>query len=282
VRCIAVGRSSVKTEVVDHLQVGEYWEENAGTWTQLSRAGYDTYRDYLNTPAFLGLLPSVSGLRGLDVGCGEGHNTRLLGGLGARMVALDISRRFLVAAAQLERLAPLGIGYLRASAHKIPLASESVDFATAFMSLMDMPELDAVLVEICRVVRPGGFLQFSIEHPCTATPVTGWHLDREGRRVGRIIGGYFAEECYVSEWGPFSSAPSELREGKAPFRIPRFPRTLSSWVTSLLDAGFTIEAMAEPRASNDAIAEYPKLAATQNIPFFLHIRCRKPAARTDS
>ena len=42
------------------------------------RAGYDHYRDGLNTPAFLAMLPETRGLSGLDIGCGEGHNTRLL------------------------------------------------------------------------------------------------------------------------------------------------------------------------------------------------------------
>jgi trans-aconitate methyltransferase len=40
--------------------------------------GHDIYRDHLNTPAFFAMLPDVEGLAGLDIGCGEGHNTRLL------------------------------------------------------------------------------------------------------------------------------------------------------------------------------------------------------------
>ena len=38
------------------------------------------------------MLPDVRGLLGLDIGCGEGHNTRLLAGRGARVVAVDIAR----------------------------------------------------------------------------------------------------------------------------------------------------------------------------------------------
>ena len=45
------------------------------------------YRDYLNTPAFFKMLPDVAGLIGLDVGYGEGHNTRLLAELGTQMTA---------------------------------------------------------------------------------------------------------------------------------------------------------------------------------------------------
>ena len=37
------------------------------------------------------MLPDVRGLAGLDIGCGEGHNTRLLAGRGARLTAIDIS-----------------------------------------------------------------------------------------------------------------------------------------------------------------------------------------------
>ena len=53
---------------MDHEEVGRYWNENADVWTELVRAGYDHYRDGLNTPAFFEMLPEVEGLYGLDVG----------------------------------------------------------------------------------------------------------------------------------------------------------------------------------------------------------------------
>ena len=69
---------------MDDREVGRMWEGNAEVWTRLARQGYDVYRDHLNTPSFLAMLPEVSGLRGLDIGCGEGNNTRLVAGRGAR------------------------------------------------------------------------------------------------------------------------------------------------------------------------------------------------------
>ena len=60
--------------------------------------------------------------------------------------------------------------YGRASVAELPFEDAGFDFAVAFMSLMDMPEVERVLAEVFRVVRPGGFLQFSIEHPCFTTP----------------------------------------------------------------------------------------------------------------
>ncbi|HEX6710470.1 MAG TPA: methyltransferase domain-containing protein [Rubrobacter sp.] len=48
------------------------------------------------------------------------------------------------------------------------LPFDEATFATAFMSLMDIPE--RVLAEVFRVLRPGGFFQFSIGHSCFDTP----------------------------------------------------------------------------------------------------------------
>ena len=125
---------------MDDNEVGRYWDDNAEAWTALSRAGYDQSRDTFNTPQFLAILPEVRGLAGLDIGCGEGHNTRLVARPGARMTAIDISAKFLDYARQSERDEPLGIEYLQASAQALPFADASFDFATAFMSLMDIPQ----------------------------------------------------------------------------------------------------------------------------------------------
>src|SRR5690348_14328305 len=130
---------------MDDAEVGRYWDDNADGWTKLARMGFDVYRDLLNTPAFLQMLPDVRGLRGLDIGCGEGHNTRLIARQrGGRMTAVDISAKFLGHARQAERAAPLGIRCVRASGQRLPFVDESFDFAVATMSLMDMPRQDLV------------------------------------------------------------------------------------------------------------------------------------------
>ena len=260
----------------DHSAVGELWNANAEAWTTLTRLGYDKYRDHINTPAFMNMLPDVTGLRGLDVGCGEGHNTRLVAQRGARLAALDIAGRFIRFAQAQEALEPLGITYLRASTVEMPLADASFDFVMATMSMMDVPEQDRAVREVARVLKPGGFFQFSILHPCFMTPRFKWVLDETGQRVAMECGDYFNQEQGTIEEWIFGSAPDELKERFAKFRIPRFFHTLSTWLNMLCAAGLSIEETAEPFAGDDSIAIHPKLASTRVIACFLHLRCRKP------
>jgi SAM-dependent methyltransferase len=263
---------------MNSADVARYWEANAGTWTRHARAGYDIYRDRLNTPAFLAMLPPIEGLRGLDIGCGEGFNTRQLVRLGARMQALDIAPTFIRHAQEAEHAEPLGIEYSVADATNLPFASSSFDFATAFMSMMDMADHGAALRETARVLRPGGFLQFSILHPCFVPPHRKVLREPNGATRAIEIGGYFdATEGRIDTFR-FENLPQEERRKTEPFYVPRFHRTLSGWVNLIVATGLTIERFGEPRASVEVAKAEPVLEDTLVAPLFLHIRVRKVAA----
>ena len=132
-------------------------------------------RDLVNTPAFFTrLLPRVEGLFGLDLGCGEGHDTRLLVAEGAEVVALDTSKQFIDAAASESRH---GIRFVLADGAILPFGDTTFDFVTGFMSLMDVADPESTLREVARVLRPGGYAQFSILHPVVSTRVRRWVVD---------------------------------------------------------------------------------------------------------
>ena len=261
---------------MDHKEAGRYWNSNADVWTKLARAGYDVYRDYLNTPAFLAMLPNVEGLSGLDIGCGEGHNTRLLAKRGARMTAIDISEIFIGHAAQSEMDEPLGIDYRVASAVDLPFPDASFDFETGFMSFMDIPETGRVLADAYRVLKPNGFLQFSMTHPCFDTPHRRNLRDSKGVTYALEVGGYFRDlDGEIDEW-LFGAAPPRVRHGLRKFKAPRFRRTLSQWFNLIIESGFFLERVEEPRPSDETVLECPDMQDAQIVSYFLHILVRKP------
>lgn len=261
---------------MNEIEVGNYWNNNAAVWTTLVRAGYDVYRDYLNTPAFFKILPSVSNKYGIDIGCGEGYNTRLLADRGAILVAIDIAPVFIENARKQENEFPLGINYSVASATQMPFQNDSFDFATSFMCLMDLPEPEKALREAYRILKPGGFFQVSIEHPCFKPPYLKKLRNEKGATYAVEVGKYFSSNDGEIEQWIFGNAPESVKQKTPKFQVPRFHRTLSFWMNAIIQAGFCIEQVNEPFPSEEQIKEKPSLQSASIVSYFLHIRCRKP------
>ena len=260
------------TSPAERPDTRKLWNANAAAWTELSRAGYDVYRDQVNTPAFFALLPPVDGVLCLDLGCGEGYNTRLLAGRGARIVALDVAESFIAAAAGADRQR---IRYVLGDGALLPFRAASFDAVTAFMSLMDVAEPEQTLREVARVLRPGGFVQFSVLHPLLSAPFGRWVEDDQGVRRGRAVGDYFYEGPLTESW-TFSDAPAEVRERHEPFTITYARRTLTGWLSAVIAAGLIIDGVAEPCADEQTAAAHPEVADTRIAPYCLLVRARKP------
>ncbi len=246
------------------------WEANADTWTRQARAGYDIYRDYINTPAFLDMLPDITGLTGLDIGCGEGSNTRKVAELGAKMSAIDIAERFVKHANETETANPLGIDYQVADARELPFADVTFDFATAFMVMMDVMDPEKVLREIHRVVRPGGFFQFSILHPCFAPPYRKVLRHDDGKAYAVEIANYYAVGKHYGQWY-FSQTTEEEKRTTKPFQVPYIHLTLSMWVELLDNVGFQLKRFGEPKANDKVMRQCPELQDTDVAGIFLHV-----------
>jgi SAM-dependent methyltransferase len=253
------------------LNPRERWKANAAAWTELTRAGFDVYRDLVNTPAFFQLLPPVEGLRCLDLGCGEGHNTRLLVDRGADVVALDVVEEFIEDAARGDRR---GIRYLVGDGAALPFPDATFDAVTAFMSLMDVGDPEGTLRDIARVLRPGGFTQFSVVHPATSTPIRRWVNDESGARHALAIGDYFYQGPLTETW-TFGAAPPEVRDRHRPFTISYARRTLAGWLNAVVNAGLAIEQIGEPCADEATAATHEEVADTRIAPYFLLVRAHR-------
>jgi SAM-dependent methyltransferase len=132
-----------------------------------------------------------------------------------------------------------------------------------------------VVAEAWRVLRPGGFLQLSISHPCFDTPHRKNLRDADGRTCAIEVGNYFRNrDGEVDEW-LFRAAPPHERERLPKFRTPRFRQTLGQWLNLLVDSGFRLERVAEPRPSDEVVRECPRIQDAQVVAYFLHIRARK-------
>ncbi len=106
--------------------------------------------------ALLATVGPVTGLRIIDIGCGEGHMTRALAKLGAQVTGYD---PFIAETA----MTPHGAGSFRiakAAADAIPEPDHVADLVIFVFSLHHVPaaKLEGALAEARRLLRPSGRL----------------------------------------------------------------------------------------------------------------------------
>ena len=94
------------------------------------------------------------GDRALDLACGTGDIALGMSSRGARTVGVDITHRMV----QLASAKSAAIRFVTADMMALPFPSATFDVVTTGYGLRNVPDLDGALVEIARVLRPGGRL----------------------------------------------------------------------------------------------------------------------------
>lgn len=113
--------------------------------------------------------------KGLDLGCGDGHLMAiLLGHVGQReLVGLDIDTK----ETKLARRRNIYQKVVTALADQIPFPDGQFDFVFSNSVLEHIQNIDGVLTEVARVLRPGGRLLFTVPgadfHKCLKGPGHG-------------------------------------------------------------------------------------------------------------
>ena len=105
-------------------------------------------------------LPVAAGGRVLDLACGDGFFSASLServGPRGEVVAADLSPAFLRLAENTCRRAT-NVRYVEANAYRLPFPDRSFDLVWCAQSLISLTRPEAVLAEMRRVTRPGGFV----------------------------------------------------------------------------------------------------------------------------
>jgi 2-polyprenyl-6-hydroxyphenyl methylase / 3-demethylubiquinone-9 3-methyltransferase len=100
------------------------------------------------------------GLRAVDIGCGGGFLAEEFARLGCQVIGLDPSEVSIRTARRHAEPSGLRIGYAVAAGEQLPLADGSADLAYCCDVLEHVSDLDRVVEETARVLKPGGLYLF--------------------------------------------------------------------------------------------------------------------------
>ncbi|MFC6733970.1 MULTISPECIES: class I SAM-dependent methyltransferase [unclassified Haladaptatus] len=212
----------------------------------------DPYCADFEFPAMKDLIPDVAGKRILDAGCGHGRYADWLVEQEADVLAVDANAKMLEQARRRlgDRVA------IRQADITEPL--ESVDDGTfdgvvCGLSLHYVEDWRQPFSEFARILKPGGFLVFSAQHPVDEYIA----FDAEN---------YFETEQHRMTW----EASGEEVE------VPFYRRPLAEAINPLLETGFVLDELVEPTPQASFKDKNPQSYEKRlRYPTFLCVRASK-------
>ncbi len=236
-------------------RLGRQWTEAAQDWIGQDQAA----RTGMLDSWMLKALGDARGEQVLDIGCGEGRFSRLLAGLGAEVTGLDLTESLV------ERARELAVGgdeYLVGNAETLAdVGDGSFDLAVSYIVLVDLLDYRGSIEAAYRVLRPGGRFVVCNIHPMRSAVPYGW-INQGGRKLFYAVDNYWDEGPREFEWWGRS--------------FVNMHRTLSSYVSAFVRAGFVLEGLDEPTPSEAQLAENPSFDDEFRSPNFIVYRLRKP------
>lgn len=213
-------------------------------------------------PAIQQMLPPLSGLRTVDLGCGYGWFCRWARDRGAaKVTGYDLSSRMLERAREMTD--GEGITYCCEDLQNLTLAANSCDLVYSSLALHYLPDIAPLLTTVYQALTPGGVLVFSAEHPIYTAPLQqGWRLDENGQKSWPVSH-YQQEGERISNW---------FADG-----VKKQHRKLASWINALVAAGLVVEHVDEWGPTAEQIAANPALDEEKERPMIFLLRARKPA-----
>ncbi len=179
----------------------------------------------------LEMIPLEPGDRALDLGCGNGWATRWLRaclGDAGEAVGVDIAPEMIAKAKALSQ-GREGIDFVEAAFEELPFEDGAFDHAFSMEALYYAEDLERALVEIARVLAPGGTLCFCTDFYRENPHCHGWPemmgipmellSEAEWRACFEKAGFEFVESLRCLDPRPVAAdLPADEREAQREFR----------------------------------------------------------------
>lgn len=210
--------------------------------------------------ALKAMMPPLEGRSVLDLGCGYGWHCLYAHAQGASDVTgVDISEKMLDKAASLAE--GTGISYIRQPIEDILFPESRFDVVISSLAFHYVSDFAETCARIYRLLKPGGTLLFSVEHPVfTARAEQNWIYGDDGTPL------HWPLDDYQSEGRRVTSFLTD--------NVVKYHRTISSYMNAVIQAGFAIAKIDEPTPSDEKL-ELPGMRDELRRPMFLIVSALK-------
>jgi 2-polyprenyl-3-methyl-5-hydroxy-6-metoxy-1,4-benzoquinol methylase len=234
---------SAQASLIDEIR--DIWDAKAAFWDERMGDG-NQFQLELIGPAVERLLALGNGERILDVGCGNGVSARRFAELGAQVMAVDTSARFLELARSRSLHLADRITYRLVDAtdeaQLLALGEGQFNALVCNMVLMDMPVIDPLLRAGRRLLAPGGRFVFAVQHPAFNSNAVSLCAETETRSDGQEVA------RHTVKMSDYLTVPPGKGTGMPGDPEPHwyFHRPLHELLGACFQAGFVLDGLEEP------------------------------------
>lgn len=163
----------------------------------------------------------LSNKKVLDLGCGYGWYSDYFSSIGGDVTGCDGSDKMISIARSLSPNCKYEVVNIE---KQLPYFDNDFDMVFCNQVLMDIENIQDLLKEVYRILKPNGIFYFSIVHP--AFYDSRWEEDETGFRKNKIVTRYLSEYSFINEfWG----------------ETLHFHRTISSYINSAIANSFCLK-----------------------------------------
>ncbi|KAG0651232.1 SIS-domain containing [Hyphodiscus hymeniophilus] len=214
-------------------------------------------------PEFRAMIPDIKGAKVLDLGCGFGWLCRWAREGGAEQVlGIDVSSNMLAKAQTFPK--DSAIRYLQADLETVEFQPVTYDVVISSLALHYLKNLSALISQIFERLKPGGTFVFCVEHPIFTAPRNPDFIEHADGSVSWPVNQYLLEGSRSTNW----FADGVLKQH----------RTIATYISMLLDAGFILSALNEWGPNPQQVAEFPDWQKSRERPMFLIVKATRPCA----
>lgn len=218
------------------------WNDNSETYQSLHEIGTDSahYGPWAPLENELRLLGDVRGLHIFEVGCGGGQCCVAFAKQGAVATGVDVSDSQIAFARKLAACEQVDVAFAQGDITDLLAYKSSVwDVVFSVYTLQYVVEIQQCLDECARLLKPGGRLVFSLDHPFRDC----FHDDEEDAIAIFPVRSYY------------DNGPMHWTFGGSGVAMQSYHRSIAQWIEMSTAAGLRLTRLLEPEPPTEMLDE---------------------------
>lgn len=207
----------------------EGWDKISANYQRKMKIPTDDvyWGEFVVSERQLKILGNVKGKKVLEICCGGAQNSIALSKLGAEAYGIDLSRNQIVYGKRLAKKEKTQVKLIVGNTEKLPFKAKYFDIVNTAISLLYVPDLEAAVAEVNRVLVKNGYFIFSNSHPLAEGKLVKYR-----NKPAVAIRNYFQRR--IIRW------TDKLPDGSR-IRMHSYYRTLQDYFDVLVENGFAVE-----------------------------------------